>query len=169
MTTAVQDALPALQSSISSSLDSHIHEAMQQQREQLQPWLQHQLGSRTDPLTAATQGQTYLTSSGISNYSSDWHQGGSSHGMAMTAPLIPGGGSVLPASLIADMPLMSVTSSTIASALGYPLRPAMPATGSTTNWLLSPHTPLGLLVSQAEASTKPKKAIVIGTSYLPIP
>ena len=90
----------------------------------------------------------------------------------MTAPSIPGvpaGGSVLPASLIANVPLMSVTSSTIASALGHPLRPAMPATGSPTNWSLSPHTPLGSLVSQAEASTKPEKAIVIGTSYPPIP
>ena len=45
----------------------------------------------------------------------------------------------------------------------------MPATGSPTNWSLSPHTPLGSLVSQAEASTKPEKAIVIGTSYPPIP
>ena len=57
MTTVVQQALPTLQANITSSLDSRIQGAMQQQREQLQSWFQHQLGSHGDLQVVASQGQ----------------------------------------------------------------------------------------------------------------
>ena len=58
-TSAIQAALPTLQANITTSFDTRIHDAMQQRREQLQTWMQQQLGEVVASIT--TSGQTHVT------------------------------------------------------------------------------------------------------------
>ena len=150
MSTAVQQAIPCPQERITASLDQRIQTAMDQQTERMRSWLP------TDRLTEDTITSTAGTRAGTDT--------GVSHGAAVTLPSlipsvhVPRAGSIVPASLIASVPLTSVASTTT-------------ALGSSSS-VVTPHTPLAALMTSAEQEAsiaKTKKEIVIGSTFPPIP
>ena len=171
MSTAVQQALPSLQASITSSLDARIQGAMRQQREQMQTWLQLQLSGPRTEQPANPQGQTYYTTNDTAISTDSVVSSMPMHmSFSGTAPVrlpgVPVSGCMPPASLISGVPIMSTAASSANSSSGS----SQQALNLTAGAALSPHTPLATLLSQVEsASSEPKKAVVIGTSYPPIP
>ena len=86
---------------------------------------------------------------------------GASRGAAMTPPVllsVPSGGSIVSASFIAGVSLLSAASTLM--------------TIRSTSSVMTPHTPLAALITPAEREvvcSKYKKAIVIGSTSPPIP
>ena len=81
-------------------------------------------------------------------------------------PSVPTGGNLPLASAIASVPLLQMACSTVASGSGTSSVTSVLAAAS---WLVTPQTPLVSLTQAEPPSSKSKKAIVIGSSYRPIP